>query len=87
MAKVNDVHSVIVLATAPNFSAHTYTELYGGQVGCTATVNGTVVSIGPSSSIFISVNSISGGGGCFLLGSGSDVYLGYSNRNNSILLG
>ncbi len=87
MAKVNDVHSVIVLADAPNLSGHAYTEVYGGSVGCTATINGTVVDIGATSSIFINVNTISGGAGCFLLGVNKDVYVGYSNNNNSILLG
>ncbi len=87
MAKINDVHSIIVLATAPDFSAHTYTEIYGGSAGCTATVNGTAVDIGAASSLFININSISGGAGCFLLGNKSNVYQGYSNQNNSILLG
>lgn len=86
MAKVNDVHSVIVPATSP-FSGHVYTEIYGGSAGCTATINGTSVAIGPSSSIFITIGSISGGAGCYLLGTGRDAYAGYSNQNNSILLG
>ncbi len=87
MAKVNDVHSIIVLADAPILSAHSYTEIYGGSAGCTATVNGTVVDIAAASSIFINVTSISGGAGCFLLGTNMDVYQGYTNRNNSILNG
>lgn len=87
MAKVNDVHSVIVPADAPVFSAHSYSELYGGSAGCTAIVNGTSVEIGAASSIFININTISGGAGCYLLGTGRDVYVGYSNQNNSILLG
>ena len=87
MAKINDVHSVVVPADAPVFSAHSYSELYGGNAGCTATVNGTVVAIGPSSSIFINVNTISGGAGCFLLGTELSVYGGYSDQNNSIILG
>ena len=68
MAKINDVHDIIVLATAPNFTAHTYTEVYGGSAGCTMTLNGTTVAIGIGSSIFINVRTVSGGTGCYLLG-------------------
>ena len=76
MARVNDVHSIIVSATTPNLTAHTYSEIYGGSAGCTATVNGVAIAVGAASSIFIKVKSISGGAGCFLLGENVDVYTG-----------
>lgn len=81
MAKINDVYSVIVLAQNANLTAHTYTEIYGGSVGCSITVNTTPVNIGPSSSISMIINSVSGGGGCYLLGDNKDVYQG------SVMLG
>jgi len=68
MAKINDVHDIIVLATAPVFTAHTYTEVYGGSAGCTITLNGLTVAVGSSSSLFINVRTVSGGTGCYLLG-------------------
>ena len=78
MGKIN---SVIVLAQNAKLTAHTYTEIYGGSVGCSITVNTTSVNIGPSSSISIIINSVSGGVGCYLLGDNKDVYQG------SIMLG
>lgn len=76
MAKINDIHSIIVPANAPVFSAHTYTEIYGGSAGCTAVVNGTSVTMGAASSISIWVRTISGGAGCFLLGEDNNVIQG-----------
>lgn len=76
MAKINDIHSIIVPANAPVFSAHTYTEIYGGSAGCTAVVNGTSVAMGAASSISIWVRTISGGAGCFLLGEDNNVIQG-----------
>lgn len=76
MAKINDIHSIIVPADAPVFSAHTYTEIFGGSAGCTMVLNGTTVSIGPASNISIWVRTISGGAGCFLLGENNDVIQG-----------
>ena len=73
MAKINDVHSIIVPAASANLTAHTYTEIYGGQSGCTITVNGTSVLMGPASSIYITVGTVSGGAGCYLLGVKRDV--------------
>jgi hypothetical protein len=74
MAKVNDVQNIIVPAGSANFSAHTYTEIYGGINGCIATVNGvTGIEIGGSSSVYIWVRTISGGTGCFLCGVNQDV--------------
>jgi len=79
MAKINEVHSVFVPAESPNLTAHTYTEIYGGSTGCTMTVNGKVLNMGGSSSIFLAVNSISGGVGCYLLGVEKDVVNGSPN--------
>lgn len=76
MAKINDIHSIIVSASAPVFSAHTYTEVYGGTAGCTAVINGTSVTVAPSSNISIWVRTISGGAGCFLLGEENNVFQG-----------
>lgn len=76
MAKINDIHSIIVPANAPVFSAHTYTEIYGGSAGCTAVVNGTSVAMRAASSISIWVRTISGGAGCFLLGEDNNVIQG-----------
>lgn len=81
MAKINDIHSIIVPADAPVFSAHTYSEIYGGSAGCSMTLNGVAVEIGASSTISVWVRSISGGAGCFLLGENNDVIRG------SVLLG
>ena len=87
MAKVNDVHSVIVPAQSPNLSGHSYTEVYGGTAGCAIVINGVSVNIGPTSSIFINITTVSGGNGCYLLGIGKDVYQGYIGTNNSVLNG
>lgn len=76
MAKINDIHSIIVPADAPVFSAHTYTEIYGGAAGCTMVLNGASVAIGGASSISIWVRTISGGAGCFLLGEENNVIQG-----------
>lgn len=85
MAKINEVHSVIVPAGSADLTNHVYSEVYGGSTGCTITLNGTSVSMGSSSSIFINVKSVSGGSGCYLLGvkkdvsNGSPTLSGYPN--------
>jgi hypothetical protein len=79
MAKINEVHSVCVAAEEANLSAHTYTEIYGGPTGCTMTVNGRLLKLGGSSSVFLGVNSVSGGVGCYLLGVEKDVSNGSTN--------
>jgi hypothetical protein len=76
MAKIKDVHSIVVPAGSANLSAHTYTEIYGGSAGCSVTVNGVSVNIGASSSINLTVRSITGGTGCFLLGENINVGVG-----------
>ncbi len=79
MAKINEVHSVCIPAESANLTAHTYTEIYGGASGCTITVNGSAITMGGSSSIFIAVNTVSGGAGCYLLGVKKDVVNGSPN--------
>ncbi len=81
MAKISDIHSIIVPAQSPIFSAHTYTEIYGGTSGCTMTVNGTTVNVASSSNISILVRTISGGTGCWLLGENKDVTQGSLTYN------
>ena len=77
MPRISDIHSVIVPANQPNFSAHTYSEIYGGgQTGCTMTVNGVYLEVAASTNIALWVRSISGGAGCWLLGEKMDVYQG-----------
>jgi len=78
MANINDIHSIIVPANAPIFTAHTYTEIYGGSAGCTMVLNGTTVSVGAQSNIKIWVRTLSGGTGCYLLGEKQDVFQGSS---------
>lgn len=78
MAKINDIHSVIVPAQSPVFSAHMYTEIYGGSTGCAAIINGTNVNVGAQTSLSIWVRSISGGTGCYLLGDNQNVFQGSS---------
>jgi len=79
MAKINDIHSIIVAADAPNLTAHTYTEIYGGSAGCTMNLNGVDIAIGAASDISIWVRTISGGSGCFLLGENKNVFQGSNN--------
>lgn len=73
---MDNIYSIIVPATAPNLTAHTYTEIYGGSAGCTITVNGVAVSMAAGTSISLWIRSVSGGSGCFLLGENKDVYSG-----------
>ncbi len=83
MAKINDIHSIIVPAQSPNFTAHTYTEIYGGTSGCTITLNGVSVAVASSSNISVWVRSVGSGTGtgCYLLGENKDVLLGSPNYN------
>lgn len=69
---INDAHSIIVPATSPNLSAHTYTEIYAGS-NATPTINGVSVTMAAGSSIKIKIKSISNGTGCFLLGENMNV--------------
>lgn len=76
MANINDINTIIVSATSANLSAHTYTEIYGGSAGCTATINGVSVNIAAGSNLYIVINSITGGSGCYLLGEKINVFQG-----------
>ena len=76
MAKINDIHTIIVPAQSPVFSAHTYTEVYGGTAGCTIVINGTTVEVDSSSNLSIWVKTVSGGTGCWLMGDNNDVVQG-----------
>jgi len=67
MPLLNDIHSIIVAASAANFSAHTYTEVYAGAAA-TPTINGVSVTMGAGSSIKIKVTSISATANVYLLG-------------------
>jgi hypothetical protein len=81
MAKISDIHSIIVPAQTPNLTAHTYTEVYGGSTGCSMVLNGTAVNIAAQSTISIWVRTISGGSGCYLLGDNKDVTQGSNTTN------
>ena len=59
MARLNDLHSVIVSADSPNLTAHTYTEVFGGTPGCTIVLNGTLVQIAATSNIAMLINTVS----------------------------
>ena len=76
MARLNDLHSVIVSADSPNLTENTYTEVFGGTPGCTIVLNGTLVQIAATSNIAMLINTVSGGTGCYLLGSNKNVYDG-----------
>jgi hypothetical protein len=79
MPRINDIHSIIVPAQSPNLTAHTYTEIYGGSAGCVIVINGVTVNVGAQSNLGLSVRTVSGGTGCYLLGENKDVYLGSPN--------
>ena len=83
MARISDIHSIVVPAQSPNFSAHTYTEIYGGggvtdgsMNGCKVVINGVYMEITASSNIPLWIKNISGGTGCWLLGENNDVLQG-----------
>lgn len=75
MAKINDIHSIIVSAANANFSAHTYTEVYAGAAA-TPTINGVAVTMAAGSFIGIWVRSISATANVYLLGENQDVFQG-----------
>lgn len=76
MAKISDIHSIIVPAQSANLTAHTYTEVYGGTAGCNIVINGTTVEVASSSNLAIWVRTVSGGTGCWLMGDFKDVTQG-----------
>tara|TARA_R110000782_G_scaffold83335_1_gene163333 strand:+ start:845 stop:1090 length:246 start_codon:yes stop_codon:yes gene_type:complete len=79
MARISDIHSLIIPAQSANLSAHTYTEIYGGTGGCAIIINGITINVGESSNILISIRSVSGGDGCYLLGENRGVFAGSPN--------
>ena len=80
MAKINDVHDIIVSAADANLTAHTYTEIYGGQFGCSIIINGVNFAVNQSSSVFVTVKSVGSiAGVCYLLGVNKDVTQGSGN--------
>ncbi len=83
MANSSDIYSVLVPATAPVFTAHTYSEIYGGGAGCTVNVNGVDLSMAAGSTLNLWIRSISGGTGCFLLGENNDFYMNYQPVNGT----
>lgn len=81
MAKINDIHSIVVAAQDANLTAHTYSEIYGGMGGCSIVINGVLIEVADSSSLSIWVKSVSGGTGCWLFGDNMDVTQGSPNIN------
>lgn len=78
MALLNSTHSIIVPATAPNFSAHSYSHIYAG-VNSAPVINGVSVTMAAGTTLDIKINTISNGAGCYLLGENSNVLLGSTN--------
>lgn len=76
MARINDIHSIVVAAQNADLASHMYTEIYGGTGGCTIVVNGVSINVAESSNIAVWVKSVSGGTGCYLLGEKQDVFQG-----------
>jgi hypothetical protein len=76
MAKINEVSAVCHTIADANLTAYTYNEIYGGPTGCTITVNGYDIDMGGSSSIFVAINTVSHGAGCYVLGVKKDVVNG-----------
>ena len=76
MANISDVHSIIVPAQSANLTAHTYNEVFGGNVGCTIVINGVSVDVAGSSNFKVWVRTVSGGTGCYLLGENQNVLQG-----------
>lgn len=79
MPRISDIHSIIVGAENANISAHTYSEVYGGNVGCAININGVLVNVAATSNIGVWIRTVSGGTGCYLLGENKDVYSGSPN--------
>jgi len=76
MAKINEVHTVCHAVADADLSLYVYNEIYGGPTGCTITVNGYDIDMGGSSSIFVAINTVSNGAGCYILGVKQDVVNG-----------
>jgi hypothetical protein len=83
MANMGEIYSVIVAAQNANTTAHTYSEVYGGSVGCSIAINSVVISVGAASNFNVLVNTVSGGTGCYLLGENKNVYTGSPNLGST----
>jgi len=70
---MENVPSIIVSATTPNFSAHTYNEVYAGTAA-TPIINGVSVTMAAGSTLKIKVKTISNATGCYLLGENNNYY-------------
>ena len=68
MPKINNINNFVVPAEDGNLYDLIYTEVIGGKSGCTANINGVTVKVSTQSNIYLLVNNISGGTGCFLGG-------------------
>ena len=68
MPKINNINNFIIPAQDNIYYDLYYSEIIGGTTGCVANVNGVTVNVAPQSNIFITINSFSGGTGCFLGG-------------------
>jgi hypothetical protein len=80
MAHINDIHSIIVPATAANFTAHSYTQVFAGA-DATPTINGIPVTMAGSSIINIKVKTISATANVYLMGENQNVSQGSPNVN------
>lgn len=63
---------VIAPAESPQLSAHTYTGIYGGSAGCNISINNQNILIAAGKTIHTPISTISGGNGCYLLGTVRD---------------
>jgi len=75
MPLLNDIHSIIVSGGSPNFSAHSYTEVYA-SASAAPVINGVSVTMVAGTSIKIVVRSISNGANTYLLGENINTVLG-----------
>jgi len=80
MSLSNRIHSIVVPASAANFTAHTYTMVYAGAAA-TPTINGVAIPMVAGSSLNIKVKTITPTGNVFLFGENNNVY----NPGNVIL--
>lgn len=62
------IFSVIHSAELADLSSFRYTQIYGGNLGCSVEINGTQMVINPSDKLNIHITQINGGVGCFVLG-------------------
>jgi hypothetical protein len=65
-------YDVIAPAESPQLSAHTYTGIYGGSSGCNISIDNKEIVIPAGKTIYTPISRISGGSGCYLLGTVMD---------------